>query len=79
MRDAAFSPDGTRLITVDVQGVVKLWDLAEREPRLRTPFATGPALNACILPSPDGTAWRLFPRRATFPAAFGSAMQTGAW
>ena len=43
VRGAAFSPDGSRLITVDVLGVVKHWDLADREPRLRTPFATGPA------------------------------------
>jgi hypothetical protein len=35
--DAAFSRDGSPLVTVDVGGVVKQWDPATREPRTPVP------------------------------------------
>src|SRR5262249_29252384 len=49
----AFAPGGARLVTVDIGGTVKHWDVAAREPRLAKRF--GAAWWAGLCPSPDGS------------------------
>jgi WD40 repeat protein len=51
---AAFSRDGSRLVTVDSRGTVKQWDPAARAPRMQTPFGKA-AFRASVRPRPDGS------------------------
>jgi WD40 repeat protein/serine/threonine protein kinase/cytochrome c-type biogenesis protein CcmH/NrfG len=49
----AFSPDGTTLVTGDVHGFVRRWDLATRQERGELSRHLGPIM--CLAFSPDGT------------------------
>jgi WD40 repeat protein/DNA-binding SARP family transcriptional activator len=52
---AVFSPDGSRLASIDQDGTAKVWDAATGEPELTLPTATrGNYANAGIAFSPDG-------------------------
>ena len=49
----AVRPDGSRLVSVDVAGVVKEWNLAGPTPGLKTPFSSG--VGSSVLLTPDET------------------------
>ena len=52
LRNIAFRPDGSRLVSLDEGGVVKEWDLAGRAPGLKTPFVL--MGSSSLLLTPDG-------------------------
>ena len=50
---AAFSPDGSTLVSVDNFGTIRLWDVRDRQ-RLGTPLDENSNYNGCHAFSPDG-------------------------
>ena len=53
VRSAAFSPDGTRVVTASYDNTARLWDAASGKALATLEGHTGPALSAAF--SPDGT------------------------
>ena len=52
--DVAFSPDGTRLASWHLNGVLIVWDVSGSEPRMIATFPTGTVGNGRIAFLPDG-------------------------
>ena len=53
MVSAAFSPDGTRVVTASDDKTARVWDAATGQPVTRPLAASGPRVSATF--SPDGT------------------------